>query len=64
MALNFGYDEHPPNHIHNIKPLVALPYYQLFTTSFAFFYDTLRTGNRWPALGTDGAPRRDILTVG
>ena len=38
MALNFGHDEHPPNHIHNIKPLVALPYYQIFKFTYLFSY--------------------------
>ena len=38
MAMNFGYDEHPPNHIHNIKPLVALPMYNVFPDHYIFTF--------------------------
>ena len=34
MALNFGHDKLEPNHIHNVKPLVALPFYQVMVTNF------------------------------
>ena len=49
MSLNFGHDEHPPNHIHNIKPLVALPYYQVFKFLYMFAYTN-------PAQGVEKKP--------
>ena len=66
MALNFGHDEHPPDHIHNIKPLVALPYYQLFVTNFLFKYTDGINSNIWrePAKEVSYIPRRDIVTLG
>ena len=65
MALNFGYDEHPPNHIHNIKPLVALPYYQIVVSNFLFKYTLGINVNVWrePAKEANYIPRRDIVTL-
>ena len=64
MALKFGHDEHPPNHIHNIKPLVALPYYQLFTTNLFKYASPIRVGtNVWPKRD-EGVPSRYIITLG
>ena len=66
MALNFGHDEHPPNHIHNIKPLVAFPYYQLYVNPFQFNYTAgINLGSwRWPAKDFDYIPPNYIVTQG
>ena len=66
MALNFGYDEHPPNHVHNIKPLVALPYYQVLVTNFQLNYNQgITVGDwRWPAKDFDYIPPRYMITLG
>ena len=47
MALELGYDDLEPNHIHNIKPMVALPYYQLFTNNFMFKYTSGINAGQW-----------------
>ena len=64
MSLNFGHDEHPPNHVHNIKPLVALPYYQLIAQPFTFHYTDGINLNIWrsPSGYRDYMPTREMYT--
>ena len=63
MALNFGQDEHPPNHIHNIKPLVALPYYSPFSFTYLFSYSNpAQNVAKTPELYRDYSVRWDINT--
>ena len=64
--MNFGYDEHPPNHIHNIKPLVALPYYHVLMNNFQFNYtDDINSGQwRWPAKDFNYIPPRYMISLG
>ena len=47
MALNFGHNELEENHIHDVKPLTALPYYQVFSTNFLFKYEQGIDANQW-----------------
>ena len=64
--MHFGYDEHPPNHVHNIKPLVALLYYQVMLNNIVFSYtDGIDAGRwRWPAKDFDYIPPRYMITLG
>ena len=66
MSLSFGHDELEPNHIHNVKPLVALPYNQLMVNNFQFVFSSGINYNVWrkPAVGRSYVPRRDIITNG
>ena len=62
MSLSFGHDDLKLNHIHNVKPLVALPYYQMVIKSFRFVYYGIAQGssrNQEPE--REHWPRRDIL---
>ena len=63
MALNFGHDEHPPNHIHNIKPLVALPMYRISEQPIRWLYSFGIYAGKWsgpdPELQTT---RRNVIT--
>ena len=62
MSLTFGHDDLEPNHIHNIKPLVALPYYQLIVKEYAFFYRSISYNTlRGPIPIKDHYPRLDII---
>ena len=61
MALNFGHDEHPPNHIHNIKPLVALPMYNVFPDHYIFsFTNPSQNVKKIPDLYRSHGTRWDI----
>ena len=66
MSLAFGRDKMEPNHIHNIRPLVALPSYQLMLNNFQFVYTAGINYNVWrtSAKEKDYVPRRDIITNG
>ena len=66
MALNFGHNDLEENHIHDVKPLIALPYYQVFTTNFLFKYtDGINVGVwRYPAKEGSHIPRRDMIVNG
>ena len=63
MALNFGHDEHPPNNIHNIKPLVALPKYRISELPIRWVY-TRGVNRGWigPELEHQGVTKRNIIT--
>ena len=64
MAMHFGYDEHPPNHVHNIKPLVALPSYTISRVPFRWVYTGGINSNVWrgPAKEHQYAARRNVTT--
>ena len=66
MSLNFGHDELEPNHTHNVKPLVALPFYQLMATNFQFIYTAGINYGVWRMSAKEGShiPRRDMITNG
>ena len=66
MSLSFRHDELEPNHIHNVKPLIVLPYYQLIVNNFQFVYTSGINYNVWrtPAKEKDYVPRRDMITNG
>ena len=55
-----------PNTIHDKKPLVALPYYQLMINTFNFVYELGIDHNVWryPGIEMKHETRRDILTDG
>ena len=66
MSLTFGHDELEPNHVHNIKPLIALPYYQLMIYKFQFIYSAGIDYNVWrqPSAEKSHIPRREVVTNG
>ena len=66
MSLAFGHDDLEPNHIHDIKPLIALSYYQLITRNFQFIYKSGINYNVWryPEVEMSHVPKRDIITDG
>ena len=66
MALNFGHNELEENHIHDVKPLIALPYYALLFNNFQFKYTHGINQGVWlmPAAEATYIPRRDIITNG
>ena len=62
--MNFGYDEHPPNHVHNIKPLVALPSYTISEISFRWVYRYGINLNVWrsPFSEQEYGPKRNVIS--
>ena len=62
--MHFGYDEHPPNHVHNIKPLVALPLYTMSIIPVRWIYKHGINLNVWrgPATEHQFASRRNIIS--
>ena len=64
--MDFGFNKHPHNHIHTVKPFVALPYYQLYVNPFQFNYTSgINAGSwRWPAKDFDYIPPNYIVTQG
>ena len=65
MSLSFGHDDMEINHIHNIKPLVPLPYYQKMVKYYTFAYAGMAK-DVWRYPGAIGAhcPRTNIITNG
>ena len=65
MSLAFGHGDLEPNHIHDIKPLIALLYYQLMVKHYYFTYvGTERGVWRYPEPVKTHWSRRDIITYG
>ena len=61
--MDFGFNKHPHNHIHNIKPLVALPSYSAFSFTYLFSYTNPAQGvTKTPDLYRDYSVRWDINT--
>ena len=65
MSLSFGHNEMERNHIHNVKPLVALPYYQLMVKYYSFAYPGMAKDVwRYPDPIGVHRPRKDVITNG
>ena len=65
MSLAFGHDDMELNHIHNVKPLVALPYYTQIVKEYQFFYRSLSHDTlRGPLDLLTHYPRIDIINNG
>ena len=65
MSLTFGHNDLEPNHIHDIKPLVALPYYQQTVREYELFHTSISYNTlKGPIPIKDHWPRIDIIAKG
>ena len=65
MLLSFGHDDLELNHIYNIKPLVALPYYTQIVKEYHYFYRSIdHNVLRGPIPERTYWPRIDIIAQG
>ena len=62
MSLAFGHNDLELNHIHNVKPLVALPYYTQIVKEYQFYYRSISYNTlRGPLDIKEYYPRTNII---
>ena len=65
MSLSFGHNDLELNHIHNVKPLVVLPYYTQIVKEYQFFYRAIAYNSLLGPLDIkEHWPRIDIINNG
>ena len=65
MSLSFGHSDLEANHIHNVKPLVGLPYYTQVVREYQFYYRAISYNTLLGPLDIkEHWPRTDIINNG